>query len=636
MSDSDLVLFAREHLGTCFEICIKQFSSHKFPIRNCAAMLFSTLINKAFGTKKTSSEGEKTNLVFGRDFFLKFPRLYSLFLEQLKTAVCVINQNQVHPILYPLLSVFSRLKPFGNETENTLYSLRPFETLVLKCAKAVQWKAREISARTVGSLVNSTRVLHVIEEIASRNSKNSTNCFLHGSLLQIEALLYHHFDDCIEEESSFVSKLNLVLSSFLPLLAVQRFSVARYVFLRIVQDYRMHIDHILIQKTQNIAVGVFFGNLSTKFCPDYIHTVVCHLACADIRFLKMIPSVLHIPENFLIPLLQSLARRDPTEIQELSLVTSIIVYCNFLTTQLTTNPRLFEASLRFMLAVKKISDIDVNHLFAWLHKPSIPYSLVCVLLESVSILIRENDDWSPLLSRCLHYSQPQLPIETRVKVSECLFSLKEYVNVAHQSFVQYAMLLDQLVQDNDEGVRLVAVKAMSFFIQDTIIQYDTYTRNRFLHFLCKECVSAEEVANAILDKLEKIRIDTTKDIYEQALFDTENLNTFQESVVDIFIFSECLFRLSTRILNRDQMVARCTETVQEFLELSNLSDFSWLTNSVHVFELGLFAIACAHLLVSLGYHDSLLPFSKLKMHPFLMRVLDKKDWNRMQTFFVSQ
>ena len=54
IQDSDLTSLTRIFIEPSFEICIRQFSSMHFPIRNCASMLFAALVLKSFGSKVSS------------------------------------------------------------------------------------------------------------------------------------------------------------------------------------------------------------------------------------------------------------------------------------------------------------------------------------------------------------------------------------------------------------------------------------------------------------------------------------------------------------------------------------------------------------------------------------------------------
>lgn len=205
VADSKLSPFARPHLAACFEICIQQFGSPIFPIRNCAAMLFSTLLGKSFGQKKTKSEGEQVNLVFGYEFFCKFPKLYDTMVKGLAKCILSLEKEQIHPLLYPILTILSRMKPVADETIDSHFSLRVFESMVIKCSSAIQWKVREISARTLGVLIENRRALGVITTIIDSLGSSSSSNHAHGSVLQIKSIVDLHLQVCVTEQGTFIS-----------------------------------------------------------------------------------------------------------------------------------------------------------------------------------------------------------------------------------------------------------------------------------------------------------------------------------------------------------------------------------------------------------------------------------------------
>lgn len=56
-------------------------------IRNCSVMLFSTLLQRTVGVKKTRDEHSALNLLTATEFFIRFPQLRPYLVEQLSEAV---------------------------------------------------------------------------------------------------------------------------------------------------------------------------------------------------------------------------------------------------------------------------------------------------------------------------------------------------------------------------------------------------------------------------------------------------------------------------------------------------------------------------------------------------------------------
>ncbi|CAG8737915.1 2951_t:CDS:2, partial [Acaulospora morrowiae] len=124
-----------------FVLAIKGFSSSSWAVRNCSVMLFSTLLQRTFGTKKTKDEHHSINKLTGREFFSRFPQLHPFLLEELGVAVeQLINPKadnlEVHPGLYPILTLLSRFHPSSVEGKNSVLNMNPFVSLVLSCSSS--------------------------------------------------------------------------------------------------------------------------------------------------------------------------------------------------------------------------------------------------------------------------------------------------------------------------------------------------------------------------------------------------------------------------------------------------------------------------------------------------------------------
>jgi hypothetical protein len=64
---------------------IYQYQS--WAIRNCSVMLFSTLLQRTLGVKKTKDEHSVINLLTATEFFTRYPQLKPYLIEQLTEAV---------------------------------------------------------------------------------------------------------------------------------------------------------------------------------------------------------------------------------------------------------------------------------------------------------------------------------------------------------------------------------------------------------------------------------------------------------------------------------------------------------------------------------------------------------------------
>ncbi|KAJ3019217.1 hypothetical protein HKX48_002293 [Thoreauomyces humboldtii] len=208
LQDAHLTTRARPFVGDALNLSMQGFSSLSFPVRNCAAMLFATCIAKAFGSK--ISRDDRSNAATGREFFSAFPQLRTGLLETLEEAVETLHTGNVHPALYPVLTVLARLKPSALDTEtggnddggdastsdvgsrsSSRDPLAAFRPALLRCAAAPIAKARDLSARAFASMVGLTELVSgvkaMLEPLADSSVTGPQNT-VHGNLLIVAAV----------------------------------------------------------------------------------------------------------------------------------------------------------------------------------------------------------------------------------------------------------------------------------------------------------------------------------------------------------------------------------------------------------------------------------------------------------------
>ena len=135
-------------------LCIKGFTNEDWSVRNGCLMLFSSLLIRIFGCNRQSSNRSINQISFN-DFYQKFNlELIPLTLEELtKSTQNPLKTQCLHPSLFPILSLISRLSP----SSNLIYSdvRHEFLNLILKCFWSPVFKLREIAASCVVSLIDS-------------------------------------------------------------------------------------------------------------------------------------------------------------------------------------------------------------------------------------------------------------------------------------------------------------------------------------------------------------------------------------------------------------------------------------------------------------------------------------------------
>lgn len=204
------------------------FAIYSWAIRNCSVMLFSTLLQRTFGTKKTRDEHSHVNTLTGREFFVRFPDLHPYLLKELGVAVDQLLKNSlaasVHPGLYPILTLLSRMQPSNTEDLNGGETvLTPFIPLVMPCAASAIYKTREMAARALVPLIlDVVPCIKYLLQISNTVTQNE----IHGRLLQVQFLLRGHFytsSDKVASYKEFINDMPQFMAYTLELLREKRF-----------------------------------------------------------------------------------------------------------------------------------------------------------------------------------------------------------------------------------------------------------------------------------------------------------------------------------------------------------------------------------------------------------------------------
>ncbi|KAF9585910.1 hypothetical protein BGW38_000100, partial [Lunasporangiospora selenospora] len=201
--DAKLSTSVLPYVGQGLELSIRAFSSPSWAVRNCGVMLFSTLLHRVFGAKRVRDEHQAINGITSRELFARLEGLCGFLQTQLEVAVQQLlgaesSTDRVHPGLYPVLTLLSRLQPSleadpADATEENGGLMEPFVVLVRRCAASAIWKTREMAARALIPLVASRNLINVVTDILRgclkpRISQNE----IHGLLVQVQFLLRGH------------------------------------------------------------------------------------------------------------------------------------------------------------------------------------------------------------------------------------------------------------------------------------------------------------------------------------------------------------------------------------------------------------------------------------------------------------
>ncbi|CAG8671635.1 18895_t:CDS:10 [Gigaspora margarita] len=200
--------------------------------------------SRTFGTKKTKDEHHSINQLTSREFFSRFPKLHPFLVDELTIAVNQLikptqnNKTEVHPGLYPILTLLSRLHP--SLMESSVLNMDPFVTLVKSCCSSPIYKAREMSARSLVPLIASQDLIITCTELFNACEISNQN-ELHGRLVQIQYLMRGHLSRNLtgfDLTKEFINKMELMIMSKIPVICYQNpCDITKLLFLEIMNEF---------------------------------------------------------------------------------------------------------------------------------------------------------------------------------------------------------------------------------------------------------------------------------------------------------------------------------------------------------------------------------------------------------------
>ncbi|XP_062515689.1 tRNA (32-2'-O)-methyltransferase regulator THADA-like isoform X2 [Corticium candelabrum] len=201
-------------------VAITGISSDCWAVRNSSTLLYSALIARVFGATRSQNLHAKHNCMTGRQFFSMFPSLHSFLLEELKKAtadeVLSSGQMRLHPSLYSVLLLLSKLYPSSMEGADSALNLQCFVSFVLRCGSSSVMKTRTMAASALVPLISFTDLPAIVEQlvdvIPSRDSEGLITGVieqnqLHGVLLQLSAIFCCHLAEDSMTPSHVIAQL---------------------------------------------------------------------------------------------------------------------------------------------------------------------------------------------------------------------------------------------------------------------------------------------------------------------------------------------------------------------------------------------------------------------------------------------
>uniref|UniRef100_A0A8C6X188 tRNA (32-2'-O)-methyltransferase regulator THADA n=1 Tax=Naja naja TaxID=35670 RepID=A0A8C6X188_NAJNA len=201
------------------QAAILGFTSSVWAVRNSSTLLFSTLITRIFGVKRGKDESSKKNRMTGREFFTRFPSLYPFLLNQLEqiTSTADSTSDLLHPGLFLLLLVLSKLYPSPMDGTYSALSMASFVPLILRCGNSPVYRSRELAGRALVPFVMLNLVPQTVSSLLASLPDSSDPCVqqnaVHGTLLQILHLLRSYLESKQRANSDFHQGLSNIITN---------------------------------------------------------------------------------------------------------------------------------------------------------------------------------------------------------------------------------------------------------------------------------------------------------------------------------------------------------------------------------------------------------------------------------------
>lgn len=187
--DNNLATGLLPHISEAVKLVISGFESPSWAIRNASTQLFSTLVMRMFGQKKTK-DGCTLNTMSFDELAVHYQDLPPFLLNKLSSSKESLQSIHVQPSLFPVLTLLSNLAASEKMDNNTVSICDNFISLVEPLIGSRVYQVRELAATSLTALTAPSKrhnkvvtLLHDIDKIKGQHNK------VHGTLILIEKLL---------------------------------------------------------------------------------------------------------------------------------------------------------------------------------------------------------------------------------------------------------------------------------------------------------------------------------------------------------------------------------------------------------------------------------------------------------------
>ena len=205
--DNKLRDLMHRYVSTSIPLVITSVSSAHWPIRNASHLLFSSIISRVFGVKRTREEHAWQNKITTHNFFTRYPALWEIFTNTLSLSVQNSSSLQPDYSVFLLLTIFSRLYISISDTDSDQMNF--LIPKLFKLSNSPCWKLREMSATSISSLLSSqnfSQTFPYFVENSVQSLHNPSHNVVHGFLLILNEFVHFQIFKLSMAESTTLFK----------------------------------------------------------------------------------------------------------------------------------------------------------------------------------------------------------------------------------------------------------------------------------------------------------------------------------------------------------------------------------------------------------------------------------------------
>eukprot|EP01080_Neovahlkampfia_damariscottae_P005556 gene5556-9374_t len=574
--ESSLSEFILHHIEDGFIVVLKGFNSQHWNVRNSSLMCFNHLINRAI-PHVGSNDSSSSNAITSTVFFSRYPKLRD-YLLKLTQEVKSSSDLKLHPSLYPVLLLLSKLRPPVRKNFEENVSIDTFLPYVKEFLGHNYYLVRSISSIALIPLVTiseTPQFITALFEDLAKDYKKSTN-EIHGHLLTILEFLKSLKGSVKDKEivSNWfhsLEKIFFFISNHCPLIPQLYFEIfleltkldqpsqkflhkIHQMSLKLLQlsNFGISMNEMkenaatvsllsskliensgLLQDTiiklihhENVKVRIKTQNfLENCEVTPKIKSEICNLLMKEmnvlgiIRVLKSFHKFDVVPHDFnkTWERLMKFYNHSNHYIKE----ESIVAMGSFLSKMSTRDPKSFETMISswkeiLLKEIKNLNDFNVR--------------LACV--KSIEI------------SKFFSFNNKDIPEN---KKKEPIQFTNENLKLIDNMKIIFFKILIEALQDETNEIREYTTRFLSPFVSSTKIVFDELfvlenLMNLMLNIFLSEPNTIKEIFEYFFEKLtfkkkNQSEIELPFDLnFEEKLFDKESDNIFKEEIFEIQLF----------------------------------------------------------------------------------------------------